>query len=374
MSPFDTVLPASNGAKQNFTCCCFLLFLLYSLSNRPDKHATRALEEASAQQSAEFAKQRATELEVYLNQLVKHPIAGKSSVLRLFLALQDDLGTAWPEVSSNAFTRLTAASTGVAVKVAENTSGTNGLTWDSAGSEAAMEDNAELLALASSEGLRMGAVTQAVPKLEGAVTLIKEHGEIAGAAGMELSRLCKEVEASDRELGLPFEILSNGLLRFGRRTKRLSIELSAALQPFVLQYKMCRNEKLAFADRRQALARRHKERSKADTRAQQLMIHQRSLQAHGQLGHLDRLERDASLYDEVAVDAVRECDQIGETLKREVNRVAYERRMEWSKSIKVICSAMKEASAERAAIWESTKESFLQTFPDMNESSGGAAS
>jgi hypothetical protein len=329
------------------------------------------LEEASAQQSVEFAKQRATELEIYLNQLVKHPIAGKSSVLRLFLALQDDLGTAWPEVSSNAFTRLAAASTGAAVKVAENTSGSKGLPWDSGSNDATMEDNAEILALASSEGLRMGAVTQAVPKLEGAVTLIKEHGEIAGAAGMELSRLCKEVEASDRELSLPFEMLSNGLLRFGRRTKRLSIEMSAALQPFVLQFKMCRNEKMAFADRRQALARRHKERGKADVRAQQLMIHQRSLQAHGQLGHLDRMERDASLYDEVAVDAVRECEQIGETLKREVNRVAFERRMEWSKSIKVICSAMKEACTERAAIWESTKESFLQTFPDMNESSSG---
>jgi hypothetical protein len=33
--------------------------------------------------------------------------------------------------------------------------------------------------------------------------------------------------------------------------------------------------------------------------------------------------------------------------------------------MKVVASAMKEASSEQVAIWESTRESFLQAFPDM---------
>lgn len=73
----------------------------------PDKHASRAIEEASAQKSAEFAVQRAAELELYLNQVIQHPCIINSQVLRLFLSLQDDLGTAWPEVSSNALSKYT---------------------------------------------------------------------------------------------------------------------------------------------------------------------------------------------------------------------------------------------------------------------------
>jgi ABC-type uncharacterized transport system permease subunit len=46
------------------------------------------------------------------------------------------------------------------------------------------EDNVELLALPSSEHLRMGAVPQAVPKLEGTVTLLKEQGDAVGAIGV----------------------------------------------------------------------------------------------------------------------------------------------------------------------------------------------
>jgi hypothetical protein len=146
--------------------------------HRPDKHVSRAIEEASALQTAEFAVQRCAELEVYLNQLARHPIVGKSSCLRLFLALQDDMGTAWPEVSSNALTRLGAVSLDTTP---------HKLPWDNP--QDMMEDNAELLALASSEGLRMGAVTQAVPKLEGAITLLREYGEAAGLVGMEANTL-----------------------------------------------------------------------------------------------------------------------------------------------------------------------------------------
>jgi hypothetical protein len=119
----------------------------------PDKYATRAIEEASAYQSAEFVLQRAAEIQVYLNQLIQHPVCFQSMAVRLFLALQDDLDTAWPECSNNALTRLTQASVGAAVKVSEHTSTTK-LPWQG---DLAMHEygeyNAELLAVQSSEAV-----------------------------------------------------------------------------------------------------------------------------------------------------------------------------------------------------------------------------
>ena len=300
--------------------------------------------------------QRCAELQTYLNHIAHHPIAGTSPCLRLFLALQDDMGTAWPEVSSNAITRL-----GAVGNLATTSLDTHKMPWENP--QDMLEDNAELLALASSEGLRMGAVIQAVPKLEGAITLLREYGESAGAVGIELGKWSKQVEsASDRDLSVPIEVLSGGLLRGSRRHKRLVTELAAAMNSFVTQYKLCRYEKLAFQDRRAALIKRSKDRGKADQRAQRLMIQQRS-QIYPQLSNM---ERDAAVSDEMAVDAVTQCEQIGAILKSEVNRISFDRRTEWSKSMKVICSAMKEAATEQVSIWEGTKDIFLQSFPQYH--------
>jgi hypothetical protein len=365
----------------------FICNSLFPPHHSPDKHATRALEEASAHQSTEFALQRTAELQVYLNQLVQHPVCYQSQVLRLFLALQDDLGTAWPECSANALTRLTQVSVGAAVKVSETTTSTK-FPWQLGNSgdifmDESAEDNAELLALQSSEGVRMGACQAAVPKLEGAVTLLREQAEMAGAVGMELQRLAKEVAETDSDLGQPMEIASGGMLRSGRRSKRLSLELSAAMHTFSVQYKLCKYERAAFGDRRAALVRRHKERGKADQRAAQLMMQQRHMYGHNNPhnnnmnmgmphnngmpnngGGMDRLERDAVVMDELASDANQEAQEICVRLKSEVNRVAWQRRTEWHGAVKVVASAMKEAATERAAIWESVRESFLQAFPE----------
>jgi hypothetical protein len=367
------------------------LTILYSDS--PDKHATRAIEEASAHQSQEFAVQRAAEMQVYLNQLVQHPICYQSQVLRLFLALQDDLGTAWPECSANALTRFTQASVGAAVKVSETTTSTKfpwqtgggaGIGMDNSLMDESAEDNAELLALQSSEQVRMGACQAAVPKLEGAVTLLREQAEITGAVGMELQRLAKEVAETDTDLGQPMEIASSGMLRSGRRSKRLALELSAAMYTFTVQYRLVKYERAAFGDRRAALLRRSKERGKADQRAAQLLMQQRQMYGHNhgmnnnnnnrnmnngfQGNGMDRLERDAVSMDELAVDAVQEADEIGQRLKSEINRVAWQRRTEWHGAVKVVASAMKEAATERVAIWESVRESFLQAFPEEQSS------
>mmetsp|Transcript_25602 Transcript_25602/g.36080 ORF Transcript_25602/g.36080 Transcript_25602/m.36080 type:complete len:748 (+) Transcript_25602:147-2390(+) len=343
------------------------------LPPRPDKHATRAIEEASSSQSAAFAIRRMEELKTYLNALASHPICCKSQMLRLFLALQDDVGTAWPEVSPNALTRLGSVTQGVASKMADTVAGGGNLLEGNApgmnmpGTDVG-EDNAELIALSNAENSRIAAVLQAVPKLEGCVFLLREESESAGHVGMEMSKLAKDVEGSDRELSVPLEVLSQGLLRGSRRSKRLGVELSAAMSSYVYQYKLCKNEKAAFQDRRNALIKRQKQRGKADARAQRLTAMQRQTQGFGQL---NRMEMEATVSDEIAHGAVAECDEVGERLKSEVNRVSFLRRKEWSKSMKVIASSMKEASSERTAIWESTREAFLQAFPNHVEGTSG---
>jgi len=229
----------------------------------------------------------------------------------------------------------------------------------------------------------MGAVMAAVPKLEGAVTLLREQVEQTGAVGMELSRLAKEVEVTDQEFGQPIEIVSSGMLRAGRRSKRMALELSAAMHTFSVQYKLCKYEKAVFGDRRVALVRRHKERGKADQCAAQLMIQQRRMYAspYGQHqqqqpsyqqqyqqqpgmmpGSLDRLERDAAVMDDMVTDADRDAQEMCLRLTSEINRVAWQRRTEWNGAVKIVASAMKEAVTEEVAIWESVRETFLQAF------------
>lgn len=318
------------------------------LPPRPEKHAARALEEASTLQSADFAMQRAKELELYLNQLAKHPVAGQSQVLRLFLGLQDDIGTAWPECSSNALTRLGAVGAGVSMKVAESTN----LTAASAPAHE-WEEDAELLGLCSSENLRLGAVSQAVPKLEGTVLLIRDLGDAAGALGMELSKASKTLDVEFKI----FEVLSNGLLRNGRRTKRLALEMSAAMESFLQQYKLVRYVKMAMQDRRQAIQRKNKERGRMDVRVHQLN-QQRQFLANGQMHHFGQLEHNAIHMDGQALDAISEADEIGARLKTEIHRIAITRRTEWNSSMKTIASSMKEACSERVAIWEATLEAF----------------
>ena len=330
------------------------------LPHRPEKHAGRAIEEASARQSTQFALQRAQELEGYLNALVHHPVAGQSPVLRLFLTLQDDIGVAWPECSASALTRLGAVAGSTTAKVAE---GTTSLLEDlQKDNIAAGEDNAELLALAANEGVRMGSCIHAVPKIDGAIALMREQGERAAITGMEVSKLGKELNATDPTMSSLFDMLSGGLLRHGRRTKRLAIELGAANAPFVAQYRLCRNERMAFADRRAALKRRTAMRGRANTQAQKLMVHQHQAAVNmGRPDQLGRYEVQTAMADEYAVSAVQEADAVGATLQAEVARIASTRLVEWSASIKVLASSMKEACAERASIWEGVKEQFEST-------------
>eukprot|EP00984_Skeletonema_dohrnii_P017589 scaffold8055_cov115-Skeletonema_dohrnii-CCMP3373.AAC.6 len=332
------------------------------LPPRPDKHPARAIEEASASQSADFAQQRAQELSFYLNALVRHPCAGMAPELKLFLTLQDHIGTAWPEVSSSAFTRLTAVGAAAVEKMSESVDGVL-QELGTAQQVAAGEDSADILALAAYEGRRIGAVSSSVPKIESAVVLMRERGDRLGATGLEMSKLSKDVAWCDRELSMPMDVLSSALLRCGRRTKRLGLELGAAISPFVIQYRMCRYEQMAFADRRSVLKRRTEARSKADGRAAKLMMNQSSM---AYPGTLDRMETEAAMYDEMATEVAKEADDVALRLQNEVGRIGALRVKQWDSSMKVIASGFKEACAENAAIWESALEAFKREFPDVN--------
>jgi hypothetical protein len=225
------------------------------------------------------------------------------------------------------------------------------------------EDSADLLTLQSAEVNRMGAVSQAVPKLEGCVALLKEQAEVMGSAGVELQKT-KSLEDLQ-----PFEVLANGMLRSARRSKRCVVDVLAAIQPFSYHYKLIRNERLAFSDRRMALLQRAKERSKADHRAAQLVLQQRQLGGYnryggGDLSMLDRLERDAAVSDDLASGAIQECEEIGRRLVAEVARTAHDRRTEWRIAVVGVANLMKETTTERIFIWESVRVQFLASFPE----------
>ncbi len=337
---------------------CFLMFLSVMDEYRPDKHPTRAIDEASARQSTQFALQRAKELETYLNGLRLHPLAGKSPSLQLFLTHPDHIGAAWPEVSSSIFTRLTEVGTSTAVKITEGTSAVMS-ELNNESQILAGEDNSELMALASSEGLRIGSVLQSIPRIEGAIAIVGELGERMSVNGLEIQKLVTNVLAHERELSKPFECLASGLLRSGRRTTRLAIELGAASQVFTMQHKLCRYERMAFADRRSALVRRRDSRLAADKKVQKLVVHQHSMQSMGHGGMMDGVSREAQMSEEIANDAFNDAEQVGQILKCEVGRIADMRKKDWSMSLKVIAANMREAHAERAAIWESCRNSLL---------------
>ena len=225
--------------------------------------------------------------------------------------------------------------------------------------------------MAAYEGRRIGAVSSSVPKIEGAVSLIRERGDRLGATGLEMSKLAKDVGWCDRDLASPMEVLSSALLRSGRRTKRLGLELSAAIAPFLIQYKMCKYEQMAFADRRASLKRRTEARTKADGKAAKLMMNQTSMQSMGRLGTLERMETEAAMYDEMATEASKEADEVAMRIQSEVGRIGNIRVREWDASMKVIASGMKEAHAENASIWESALENFKREWPDVEIESRG---
>ncbi|KAL3789457.1 hypothetical protein ACHAWO_002786 [Cyclotella atomus] len=338
------------------------------LPPRPEKHPARAIEEASARQSAEFAASRGAELTVYMNSLANHPLVATCPELKLFLTLQDHIGTAWPEVSGSALTRFTAVGSASVEKLADVMDGVLSDLGNNNVAGLGGEDNAEILALAAYEGRRIGAVEASVPKIEGTVNILKERGDRCGATGLEMSKLAKDVAWCDRELSGPMEVLSSAMLRSGRRTKRLGLDVGVGVAPFVSQYKLCRYEQMAFVDRRVALKRRSEARGSADRRAAKVMMNQTSMASMGRLGTLEKMEMEAAMFDEIATETAKEADEIALRIQSEVGRIGCIRVREWDGGMRVIARGMKEAYAENAAIWEAALDCFKREFPDVQVS------
>lgn len=140
----------------------------------------------------------------------------------------------------------------------------------------------------------------------------------------------------------------------------MAVELSAAAQPFIKQYKLCRYERMAFADRRTALVKRREAKKNVDLRAQKLaIVQQQHLQAYGNLSMMGRMENDGAALDEMEMDTIREADYVGKVVQTEVERIGNIRRKEWMDSLKIMAANMKETCSERVAIWEDCKQSFM---------------
>ena len=88
----------------------------------------------------------------------------------------------------------------------------------------------------------------------------------------------------------------------------------------------------------------------------------------------DALLREASLADQIAVDASRDCDKIGQRLKDEVNRIAYTRRIESNDALAVVATSMMQATRDQLAVWEEARETFLTAFPAVNNHEPNAES
>lgn len=331
------------------------------LPPRPDKHEGRLIEEGLQQQSPAFAAARALELQTYLNNLSNHPQAGKSEPLRLFLTLQDHIGNAWPEVSNNALTRLSRVGTNAAVKVAESTN--NAIVLNQFVAEMG-EENAELIAIATSEHLRLTAVVQSVIKIEGFIHQIREYADRTMFAGLESSKLCSNyLQERHPDLYIPLSLLATGQMKSGKRSKHLSLELSAAFGPFIMEYRQVNNERIAFNDRRTMLLRREAARAKAAEKSSKFLMQQRHLQMHGQTMAMERLQYEAASADSAFTETSKETEEVGKILASEVARLTQKRRKEWMASLKIMASGFKEASAERCATWMTLKKELSQMLP-----------
>ena len=384
------------------------------LPPRPDKRQMDA-------QPQNFAQQRCQELTKYLNGLIQHPIAGRCrQELGFFLTFtNDDLGTAWLEVSSNALTRLKAGVIpktwdflGGAVGGTPNvtnatiattpsltaTSSTSSMFLDGAAesmwvgggitpttsrnnhsttdlsmvSTAPTEENAYMYTLQNYELMRLATVCQAIPKLEGGLTLLLQHKEYLASTAMELSKLSRDLLHLDQPLTFSFDVISKAMLKSSRRkTRWLNHELKEALVPFQEEWQSVRMERAAFQDRRAALLKRYALRQQADAKAQLLVSYHQQQNTDmdaptivfegGKILQLDQLELEAAQSDEVAVEAMRNADHIGKVLLTEVARRKQIRHGEWISSLKDIMYSMHSAHKDQVEIWEHAKNQMMST-------------
>jgi hypothetical protein len=345
----------------------FFLFLL-----RPGKHSpsNNLLDDTLKRQSPAFASQRAKELHQYLNALIQHPIAGNAEPLHFFLTFMDDLGTAWPEVSSSTFTRLTA---GVRSSTASNSisSSSNNISnailpdasewpatsfsYDTATTQPPEDSNMEIVRMCQMEQVRMQCVSQAIPKVEKLISLLGELYEKQSALATELSKI--DHTTSNNSL----DVMASSLGRVSSVTRRIAIEVSASMDSFLKELRNIRMERSAIQDRREAFRNWWNLRLKAEHKTQKVQLYQQN----GVLVQKSRFEAEAAYSESIALEASKHAEEVGTILQSEVSRIKTVRQKEWTQGMKIMAANMKEAHEEQKCIWEEAKN-LLQKLAFTN--------
>ena len=348
----------------------------------PSRHQSRVLTDMSVAQSSEFARARSATLGTYLQSLASHPALCSSPSLRTFLTLSDDVGNAWPEVSASVITRglaLASSAASAAPSLVSSATGhhISGLGGIDASSSA--EDDDHLASLTRAEIERLAALGSAAPKLAGAAVLLREHGEAAGSAGMEITALSRGAAAASsakggggggvvvgggqQQTGRELQALAEGLLRSGRRARRAAVEVGAALEPFLEAERLGASIRCAMHDRKEALGRRASSQRAIAGRALFLQQAREAAAKGGGDPNAEKMvkrgEEELNDANAAARDAVAAAAKVGRLLAWEVNRLEGERRKKYAEGLKIMASAFKEACGEKVAIWEAAREAVM---------------
>lgn len=325
----------------------------------PDRHSMRALEEGSAVQTQAFAMNRAEDMTAYFSDLIKHPIISTCEPLSVFLTLKDDLGTMWPEVSSSTVTRMKEKAS-VNLKMEFKKFNVGDIS----------EDSIEIADVVGAETERLNVILQAVPKLESATVLLKEQSEYAGDVGMEMTKLIKDTSSFlSPTASAPLRILSTTLLRSGRRSKRGSMELSAAVAPLSRHYMLVDNVKRAFGDRKEAVQIRLA--AKRTVEAKIIKVNQLKSNRETPMETIRQAEMELDVARQVCQMRIAEAKAIGELLLKEVGDLDSVRRRQYMQACKIMASSFAETCLERKSIWEQAKAAFLEECGEVEGASLG---
>ena len=96
-------------------------------------------------------------------------------------------------------------------------------------------------------------------------------------------------------------------------------------------------------------------RYQPDSYVNSLFDGERAVKYAGFVHQLDHLNNSFGIYFEILKDA----DEIGHILQCEVARITRLRQSNWTVSLKIMAANMREAHAERAAIWEGCRNAFM---------------
>jgi len=158
----------------------------------------------------------------------------------------------------------------------------------------------------------------------------------------------------------PLRILSGGLLRSGRRSKRAALELSATIEPLINQYRLVEYCKKAIQDRKRALVSRTSAKRTLESNLTRLSMAKTG--ADRQASRILRAEAAVEASKRALEIEKDHASKVASVLTTEVGKLREERRKDYIKCTKILCSSFRECYSERIAIWEQAKVQFDEAF------------